>query len=89
MVKLSFRELCGSKLSTLLPVDKMAIHELESSNLSSNSVLINSVKIGCEADPCNKTSTPQGIFIVIPSQEWPTKAKEAPTGFLIRLGYLL
>ena len=34
--------------------------------------------MGCEAGPCSKASTPQGIFIVTPSLEgWPTKAKEA------------
>ena len=35
--------------------------------------------MGCKASQCNKTSTPEGIFIVIPSLEgWPTKAREAP-----------
>ena len=34
--------------------------------------------MGCEAGQCNKTSTTQGIFIVIPSlEEWAIKAKEA------------
>ena len=33
-----------------------------------------------------KTSTPSGIFIVIPSLEgWPTKAKEAPSPHEVRL----
>ena len=33
----------------------------------------------CKTGHCNKTSTLQGIFIMIPSPEgWPTKAKEAP-----------
>ena len=36
--------------------------------------------MGCEANRCNKTSTPYGIFIVIPSlEQWPTKTKEAPS----------
>ena len=40
----------------------------------------------CKAGRCNKTSTPQGIFIVIPSLEgWPTKAKEAPSPHEVRL----
>ena len=42
--------------------------------------------MGCEAGRCNKTSTPKGIFIVIPSLEgWPTKAKEAPSPHEVRL----
>ena len=41
--------------------------------------------MGCEAGRC-KTSTPQGIFIVIPSLEGlPTKAKEAPSPHEVRL----
>ena len=36
--------------------------------------------MGCEAGQCNKTSTPKGIFIMMPPLErWPTKAKEAPS----------
>ena len=43
-------------------------------------------KDGCEAGRCNKTSTPYGIFIVIPSLEgWPTKAKEALSPHEVRL----
>ena len=39
-----------------------------------------------EAGQCNKTSTPKGIFIVIPLLEgWPTKAKEAPSNHEVRL----
>ena len=42
--------------------------------------------MGCNAGRYNKTSTPQGIFIVIPSLEgWPTKAKEGPSPHEIRL----
>ena len=42
--------------------------------------------MGCKAGRCNKTSTPSGIFIVIPSlKEWPTKAKEAPSPHEVRL----
>ena len=42
--------------------------------------------MGCEAGQCNKTSTHQGIFIVITSLEgWPTKAKEAPSPHVVRL----
>ena len=45
--------------------------------------------MGCEAGQCNKTSTPQGIFIVIPSLEgWPTKAKEALSAHEVRLTLL-
>ena len=41
--------------------------------------------MGCEAGRC-KTSTPYGIFIVIPSLEGlPTKAKEAPSPHEVRL----
>ena len=44
--------------------------------------------MGCEAGRC-KTSTPKGIFIVIPSLEgWPTKAKEAPSPHEVRLAPL-
>ena len=36
--------------------------------------------MGCKAGQCNNTSTPQGIFILIPSLEgWATKAEEAPS----------
>ena len=43
--------------------------------------------MGCEAGRCNKTSTPKGIFIMIPSLEgWPTKAKEAPSPHEVRQG---
>ena len=36
--------------------------------------------MGWEAGRCSKTSTPRGIFIVIPPLEgWPTKAIEAPS----------
>ena len=42
----------------------------------------------CKAGRC-KTSTPYGIFIVIPSLEmWPTKAKEAPYPHEVRLALL-
>ena len=35
--------------------------------------------MGCETGRCNKTSAPQGNFIVSPLLEgWLTKAKEAP-----------
>ena len=45
--------------------------------------------MGCEAGRCNKTSIPQGIFIVTPSLEgWPTKAKEAPSPHEVRLNLL-
>ena len=41
--------------------------------------------MGYEAGRCNKTSTPQDIFIVVPSLEgWPTKAKEAPSPHKVR-----
>ena len=44
--------------------------------------------MGCEVGRC-KTSTPQGIFIMIPSLEgWPTKAKEAPSPHEVRLNPL-
>ena len=44
--------------------------------------------MGCEAGRC-KTSTPKGIFIVIPSLEgWPTKAKEASSPHEVRLALL-
>ena len=44
--------------------------------------------MGCEAGRC-KTSTPEGIFIVIPSLEGlPTKAKEAPSPHEVRLAPL-
>ena len=44
--------------------------------------------MGCEAGRC-KTSTPSGIFIVIPSLErWPSKAKEAPSPHEVRLAPL-
>ena len=44
--------------------------------------------MGCEAGWC-KTSTPWGIFIVIPLLEgWPTKAKEAPSPHEVRLAPL-
>ena len=34
--------------------------------------------MGCKAGRCNKTSTPKGIFINIPSLEaWPTMARSA------------
>ena len=42
--------------------------------------------MGCEAGRCNKTSTPQGIFIVIPSLEgWSAVTKEAPSPHEVRL----
>ena len=42
--------------------------------------------MGCEARRCNKTSTPSGVFIVIPSREvWPTKSKEATSPHEVRL----
>ena len=42
--------------------------------------------MGWKAGRCNKTSIPQGIFIMIPSLEgWPTKAKEAPSPHEVRL----
>ena len=44
--------------------------------------------MGCKAGRC-KTSTPQGIFIVIPSLEgWPTKAKGAPPPHEVRMSPL-
>ena len=44
--------------------------------------------MGCEAALC-KTSTPEDIFIVIPSLEgWPTKTKEAPSPHEVRLAPL-
>ena len=44
--------------------------------------------MGCEAGRC-KPSTPQGIFIVIPSLEaWPTKAKGAPSPRELRMSPL-
>ena len=43
--------------------------------------------MGCEAGQC-KTSTPQGILIVIPSLEgWSTKAKEAPSHHEVRMSH--
>ena len=40
----------------------------------------------CEAGRWNKTCTPEGIFVMIPSLEWwPTKAKEAPSLHEVRL----
>ena len=40
----------------------------------------------CKASRYNKTSIPQGIFIMIPSLEgWPTKAKEAPSPHEVKL----
>ena len=45
--------------------------------------------MACKAGQCNKTSTPYGIFIVIPSLEgWPTKAKKAPSPHEVRLAPL-
>ena len=42
--------------------------------------------MGYEAGRCNKTSTPEGVFVVIPSIEgWPTKAKEATSPHEVRL----
>ena len=42
--------------------------------------------MGCEAGGCNKRSTPQGTFIVIPSLEgWSTKVKEVPSFYEVRL----
>ena len=42
----------------------------------------------CSTGQC-KTSTPQGIFIVISSLEgWPTKAKEAPSPHEVRMAPL-
>ena len=39
--------------------------------------------MGCKFGRCNKTSTPQGIFIVIQSiQGWEIKVKEAPSPLL-------
>ena len=44
--------------------------------------------MGCEAGRC-KTSTPQGIFIVIPSVEgWPAKANEVTSPHEVRLAPL-
>ena len=44
--------------------------------------------MGCEAGQC-KTSTPLGIFIMIPSLEgFSTKAKEAPSPHEVRLAPL-
>ena len=44
--------------------------------------------MGYEAGRC-KTSTPYGIFIVIPSLEgWPTKAKKVPSPHDVRLAPL-
>ena len=44
--------------------------------------------MGWKARRC-KPSTPEGIFIVIPSLEgWPTKAKEAPSSHKVRLAPL-
>ena len=43
----------------------------------------------CKAGQCNKTSSPQGNFIMTPLlEEWPTKAKEAPSFHEIRLTLL-
>ena len=45
--------------------------------------------MGCEAGRCNKTSTTERTFIVILSLErWPTKAKEAPSPYDVRLTLL-
>ena len=45
--------------------------------------------MGCKAGRCNKTSTPQSIFIVTPSLEgWPTKAKKATSPHEVRLNTL-
>ena len=45
--------------------------------------------MGCQAGRCNKTPTPYGIFIVIPSLKgWPTKAKEASHPYEVRLTLL-
>ena len=42
--------------------------------------------MGYEAARCNKASTPESIFIVIPSLErCPTKVKEAPSPHEVRL----
>ena len=42
--------------------------------------------MGCEADRCNKTSTPYSTFIVTPSLEgWPTKAEEVYSPHEVRL----
>ena len=42
--------------------------------------------MGYKAGRCNKTSTPEGICVVIPSLEgWPTKAKEATSPHEVRL----
>ena len=42
-----------------------------------------------EAGRCSKTSTPEGVFIVITSLElWSTKAKEAPSPHEVRLALL-
>ena len=42
--------------------------------------------MGCEAGRCNKTFTPQGIFIMIPSLEgWQNKAKEASSPYEVGL----
>ena len=44
--------------------------------------------MGCKAGRCNKTSTPQGIFIVTSLEGWPTKTKEAPSPNEVRLTLL-
>ena len=45
--------------------------------------------MGWESGWCNKTSTPEGIFIVKPSLEgWPTKAKVVPSPHEVRLTLL-
>ena len=45
--------------------------------------------MGCKPGRWNKTSTLQGIFVVMPSLEgWPTKAKEAPSPHDVRLAPL-
>ena len=42
--------------------------------------------MGCEAGRYNKTSTPEGIFILLQSLEgWSTQAKEAPSPHEVRL----
>ena len=43
----------------------------------------------CEAGQCSKTSIPYHIFIVTPKLEgWPTKTKEAPSPYEVRLALL-
>ena len=43
--------------------------------------------MGCEAGRC-RTSTPEGIFIMTPLEEWPAKTKEALSPREVRLAPL-